>query len=288
MVGHWSEWRNSVVAPVVIQHVQALTLAGEIDTRWGPDGNEDTFDVSGYFVQDLYRSWGGDGDVGPAVQYTIAGPGGDYASRSWVDIAPPDPCPVAAPLEGLVIGVDYILIPGHDPSEGESAYVDYQLPRRSVPYVTGGLAMFAADRQEDIPPLAPSGVATLNGGLGENTITYTPGVWTFPDDPLMVNIDGSVSITDTCWTSGLEAIHTVFRHTVWGHFTGIQVHNGEPYRLWLPDGIPPLRQRARNDGMATDTRQEVRQLAPSQMLVPTQWWVGAPGPPPDGGGGGQA
>jgi len=41
--------------------------------------------------------------------------------------------------------------------------------------------------------------------------------------------------------------------------------------------IPPLRQRARNDGLTTDTRQEKRQLAASPMLVPTQWWVGAPG-----------
>jgi hypothetical protein len=44
-----------------------------------------------------------------------------------------------------------------------------------------------------------------------------------------------------------------------------------------PTGIPPLRQRARNDGLTTDTRQEKRQLAASPMLVPTQWWVGAPG-----------
>ena len=50
------------------------------------------------------------------------------------------------------------------------------------------------------------------------------------------------------------------------------------YRLWeTPTGIPPLRQRARNDGLTTDTRQEKRQLAASPMLVPTQWWVGQPG-----------
>jgi hypothetical protein len=41
--------------------------------------------------------------------------------------------------------------------------------------------------------------------------------------------------------------------------------------------IPPLRQRARNDGLTTDTRQEHRQLSASPLLVPTLWWIGGPG-----------
>lgn len=41
--------------------------------------------------------------------------------------------------------------------------------------------------------------------------------------------------------------------------------------------IPPLRQRARNDGLTTDTRQERRQLSASPLLVPTLWWIGGPG-----------
>jgi len=54
--------------------------------------------------------------------------------------------------------------------------------------------------------------------------------------------------------------------------------NTKIYDWWIDTGgIPPLRQRARNDGLTTDTRQEKRQLSASPLLVPDLWWVGAPG-----------
>jgi hypothetical protein len=50
------------------------------------------------------------------------------------------------------------------------------------------------------------------------------------------------------------------------------------YKFWdsaIP--IPPMRQRQRDDGLTTDTRQERRATSASAMKVPDLWWVGAPG-----------
>jgi hypothetical protein len=56
--------------------------------------------------------------------------------------------------------------------------------------------------------------------------------------------------------------------------SGLRIHD---WWIEVAGGVPPLRQRARNDGVTTDTRQEVRQKSASPLLVPDLWWVGGEG-----------
>jgi hypothetical protein len=102
-------------------------------------------------------------------------------------------------------------------------------------------------------------------------------------DDVPYNATTYCTLIDTSSVASLDPPYTFYiTPGTWEMYNGSGVIL---YDWWLgTSGIPPMRQRARNDGLTTDTRQERRAVSPSNMILPDLWWIGKPGEEYEGGG----